>query len=96
MIKAQTSISIAKKRAAFHSHEMSREIGTDNVFRFGFPGIILVCYPRQPLTWSMWSEALTALSVVVSWRDFHREFQFLILEDGMEGEIGYGSLALVP
>ncbi|KAL6721714.1 hypothetical protein ACLMJK_000819 [Lecanora helva] len=52
-------------------------------------GLTLV--PRDTMTWRMWADALGSMIAFIL-DGMHREWQFLVLEEGIEGEIGYGAL----
>ena len=93
-INAEETVLAAMDDAAGHDHESASQIGTETVLRYEYAGIMLICYPRQQLTWKMWCEAVEAIAYVLDERGLRREFHFLILEEGLKRVVGYGGLAL--
>lgn len=93
-INAEETVLAAMDDAAGHDYEWASQIGTETVLRYGYADIMLVCYPRQQLTWRMWSEAIEAIAYVLDERGLRREFHFLILEEGLKRVVGYGALAV--
>ena len=57
--------------------------------------VFLTLVPRDTMTWRMWSEALLGLMDFLLTHE-GREWQFLILEEGLEGEVGYGAICQRP
>ena len=93
-INAEETVLAAMDDAARHDYESVSQIGTETILRYEYAGIMLVCYPRQQLTWRMWSEAVEAIAYVLDERDLRREFHFLIPEEGLKRVVGYGALAV--
>ena len=58
----------------------------------GSDRVALTLVPRTSMTWKMWFEALSNFVSFIL--DLDRECQFLVLEEGYEGEVGYGILTL--
>ena len=55
--------------------------------------VALTLVPRDGMTWKMWFEALSNLVSFVLGEK--REYHFIVLEEGHEGEVGYGNLVLM-
>ena len=51
----------------------------------------LVMFPREELTWQMWTSALGGIDLMLEANNV--EFQFIIIHDGIEGDVGYGAVS---
>lgn len=68
-------------------------VGTNMITYYSSSGdLALTLVPRDTMTWRMWADAvIDMISFLLS--GFHREWQFLVLEEGYEGEVAYGALS---
>lgn len=84
-------------RSAFNQarlfHKPNELIGAEtrrwSATYFGAGTVDLVLVPRPHMTWRMWVEGLAGAELAV---DDGREFQFIIMAAGVEGEVGYGQM----
>lgn len=91
-IEATSCFKQALNIAIIEHHGAAVPMGTDAITYSSFSNnVFLTLIPRDTMTWKMWSEAVCSL-VSFMMDDVDREWQFIILEEGYEGEVGYGSL----
>ena len=73
-------------------HDAMTLIGTDRITYVSFTKTVsLNLIPRENMTWKMWSAALLSF-IDFTLEGMEREWQFILLEDGHDGEVGYGSI----
>ena len=89
-LEAVTCFKGALNDAIHKHHSAATPLGADTRAYFS-NDLVLSLVPRDTLTWTMWSDAVQSM-VSFTLEHLHREWQFLILEDGIEGEVGYGAL----
>ena len=75
-------------------HSDASQVGSSIInYPSSSDSIMLTLIPRENMTWRMWSNAVNGM-ISFLLDGFTREWQFLILEQGFEGEVGYGTLYL--
>ena len=89
-IEAVSCFKEALNDAIHRHHSASIPIGVDTLAYFS-NDLVLSLTPRDTMTWKMWSDAVQNM-VSFSLENVPREWQFLVLEEGFEGEVGYGAL----
>lgn len=65
-------------------------VGTDTL-SYSSGSTYLVMHPREQMTWEKWNIVLSMMQSIIRTAT---GFQFLVMENGIEGDIGYGSLTV--
>lgn len=70
-------------------------VGTDTL-SYNSGSTYLVMHPREQMTWEKWSITLSMMQSMIRTAIQVQKagFQFLVVEDGIKGDIGYGSLTV--
>ena len=77
--------------ASFIHNTSDERIGVEEL-EYTFAYVHLFLRPREEMTWRMWRDGTWGLSHFVAMTPFGKCFSFLLLEHGIEGEVGWGAI----
>ncbi len=82
---------ISKAMTDFRSHAFESQVAIAmEKLTYSSEGLYLILYPGPHLTWFWWLEVITAISNFIRVQDMYVDFSFIIVKEGVEGDIGRG------